>query len=36
MVLNEDTLYMKVVAHDEIYNFIVSYFLFEIIKMLKK
>ena len=36
MVSNEDTFYMKTVALNEIYNFLVlSFFSFEVVKMLK-
>ena len=37
MELNEDNFYMKIIDLDEIYNFLVlSFFLFEVVKMLKK
>jgi hypothetical protein len=37
MESNEDNFYINIVDHDEIYNFLVlSFFSFEIIKMLKK
>ena len=34
--LNEDNFYMKIIDLDEIYNFLVLSFLFEVVKMLKK
>ena len=36
MLSNEDTFYMKVVALNEIYNFVVLSFLFENVNMLKE
>jgi len=36
MELNENTFYTKVVALNEIYNFVVLSFSFEDVKMLKK
>ena len=37
MALDEDEIYMKIVALDDIYNFLVlSFFSFEDVKMLKK
>ena len=35
-MLDEDELYIKIVALDEIYNFLVLSFLFENFKMLQK
>ena len=34
--LNENNFYMKIIDLDEIYNFLVLSFLFEVVKMLKK
>jgi hypothetical protein len=34
-MLDEDEFYMKIVALDEIYNFVVLSFLFEDVKMIK-
>ena len=34
--LNEDNFYMKIIDLDEIYNFLILSFSFEVVKMLKK
>ena len=34
--LNEDNFYMKIIDLDEIYNFLLLSFSFEVVKMLKK
>jgi len=34
-MLNEDTFYMKVIAHNEIYNLLFWIFIFEAVKMVK-
>lgn len=36
IVLDKDTLYMKIIGLDKIYKFLVLSFLFEIVKMVKK
>jgi hypothetical protein len=36
MILDEDNVYMKIVALNEIYNFLFLSYLIEVVKMLKK